>query len=76
MNTIHLAGVLALGTPLALGVARGTTGAVQAAAPEEDAIAPPPLFRAMQDQLDLKLNAQKIQVPVVVIDHVDHPSPN
>ena len=43
---------------------------------EDDANAPPPLFRAIQDQLDLKLNAQKIQVPVVMIDHVDHPSPN
>ena len=42
----------------------------------EDANAPPPLFRAIQDQLDLKLNAQKVQVPVVVIDHVAHPSPN
>jgi uncharacterized protein (TIGR03435 family) len=30
-------------------------------APEEDAKAPPSLFRAIQDQLDLKPNAQKIQ---------------
>jgi uncharacterized protein (TIGR03435 family) len=45
-------------------------------AAEEDANAPPPLFRAIQDQLDLKLSAQKVQVPLVVIDHVEHPSPN
>jgi hypothetical protein len=24
----------------------------------------------------MKLDAQKTQVPVLVIDHVDHPSPN
>ena len=38
--------------------------------------APPPLFTALPEQLGLKLEAQKTQVPVVVIDHVDHPSPN
>lgn len=37
---------------------------------------PPPLFTAIQEQLDLKLEAQKAQVPVLMIDHVDHPSPN
>jgi len=36
----------------------------------------PPLFTAIQEQLDLKLEAQKTQVPVVVIDHVERPSPN
>jgi uncharacterized protein (TIGR03435 family) len=38
--------------------------------------APPPLFTALQEQLDLKLEAQKTNVPVLVIDHIDHPSPN
>jgi uncharacterized protein (TIGR03435 family) len=42
----------------------------------DDASAAPPLFRATQEQLGLKLEARKAQVPVVVIDHVDHPSPN
>ena len=42
----------------------------------DDANAPPPLFTAIQEQLDLKLEAQRTQVPVLVIDHVDHPSPN
>ncbi|HEX4038405.1 MAG TPA: TIGR03435 family protein [Acidobacteriaceae bacterium] len=37
---------------------------------------PPPLFTAIREQLDLKLEAQKTQVPVLMIDHVDHPSPN
>ncbi|HTV14901.1 MAG TPA: TIGR03435 family protein [Acidobacteriaceae bacterium] len=42
----------------------------------DDANAAPPLFTAIQEQLDLKLEAQKTQVPVLVIDHIDHPSPN
>jgi uncharacterized protein (TIGR03435 family) len=44
--------------------------------PADDANAPPPLFTAIQEQLGLKLEAQKMDVPVMVIDHVDHPSPN
>jgi uncharacterized protein (TIGR03435 family) len=38
--------------------------------------APPPLFTAIQEQLDLKLEAQKTNVPVLIIDHVAPPSPN
>jgi uncharacterized protein (TIGR03435 family) len=37
---------------------------------------PPPLFTAIQEQLDMKLEAQKTQVPVMVVDQVDHASPN
>ena len=44
--------------------------------PADDANAPPPLFTAIQEQLGLKLEAEKMQVPVLVIDHVEHPSPN
>ena len=44
--------------------------------PADDANEPPPLFTAIQKQLGLKLEAQKADVPVLVIDHVDHPSPN
>ena len=44
--------------------------------PSDAADAAPPLFTAIQEQLDLKLEATKTQVPVLVIDHVDHPSPN
>jgi uncharacterized protein (TIGR03435 family) len=44
--------------------------------PSDAADAPPPLFTAIQEQLGMKLDAQKTQVPVLVIDHVDHPSPN
>lgn len=46
------------------------------AAPADDANAAPPLFTAIQEELGLKLEAQKADVPVLVIDHVDHPSPN
>jgi uncharacterized protein (TIGR03435 family) len=42
----------------------------------DDANAPPPLFTAIQEQLGLRLEAQKADVPVLVIDHVDHPSAN
>ncbi len=38
--------------------------------------APPPLFTAIQEQIGLKLEARKAQVPVLVIDHVEPPSPN
>jgi uncharacterized protein (TIGR03435 family) len=44
--------------------------------PADATDAPPPLFTAIQEQLDLKLEAQKTQVPVLAIDHIDHPSPN
>ena len=44
--------------------------------PTDDANAPPPLFTAIQKQLGLKLEAQKADVKVLVVDHVDHPSPN
>ncbi len=44
--------------------------------PTDAADAPPPLFTAIQEQIGLKLDAQKTQVDVMEIDHVDHPSPN
>jgi uncharacterized protein (TIGR03435 family) len=44
--------------------------------PADDANAWPPLFTAIQEQLGLKLETQKADVPVLVVDHVDHPSPN
>lgn len=36
----------------------------------------PSLFTAVQQQLGLRLKAEKTQVPVLVIDHVEKPSPN
>jgi uncharacterized protein (TIGR03435 family) len=44
--------------------------------PADDANPPPPLFTAIQEQLGLKLETQKADVPVLVVDHVAHPSPN
>ena len=36
----------------------------------------PPLFTAIQEQLGLKLEAEKVDAPVMLVDHVEHPSPN
>jgi uncharacterized protein (TIGR03435 family) len=36
----------------------------------------PSLFSAIQEQLGLKLESTKGRVPVLVIDHVEKPSPN
>ena len=38
--------------------------------------APPTLLTAIREQLGLKLSSEKTPVDVIVIDHVDHPSPN
>lgn len=61
-------------TPDETQFADGPWGSPKPAA--DDPNGPPPLFTAIQQQLDLKLEAQKTQVPVVVIDHVERPSPN
>jgi uncharacterized protein (TIGR03435 family) len=44
--------------------------------PSNAADAPPPFFTAIQEQIGLKLEAGKAPVPVLVIDHVEQPSPN
>ena len=44
--------------------------------PSDDPNAPPDLFTAIQQQLGLKLEAKKAQADVLVIDHVERPSPN
>jgi uncharacterized protein (TIGR03435 family) len=44
--------------------------------PTSDVPDAPDLFAAMQQQLGLKLSAEKTQVDVLVIDHVEKPSPN
>jgi uncharacterized protein (TIGR03435 family) len=41
-----------------------------------EAAAAPSLYEAMQEQLGLKLTAEKTQVDVIVIDHVEKPSAN
>jgi uncharacterized protein (TIGR03435 family) len=45
-------------------------------APPEEADAPPPLSKAIQEQLGLKLDVMKVPVDVMVIDHVEKPSEN
>jgi uncharacterized protein (TIGR03435 family) len=44
--------------------------------PMDAASAAPSLFDAVQEQLGLKLSAQKAQVDVIAIDHVEKPSAN
>ena len=55
--------------------APGTKEGSMAAAPETDATGES-LFTAIQEQLGLKLEAEKGKVDVIVIDHIDLPSPN
>ncbi len=52
---------------------RGVRAAPSAA---DNANGPPPLYTAIQEQLGLKLEPEKVDAPVMVIDHVEHPSPN
>jgi uncharacterized protein (TIGR03435 family) len=44
--------------------------------PTDAADAPPPLFTAIQEQVGLRLEAEKAQVGVLEIDHVERPSGN
>jgi uncharacterized protein (TIGR03435 family) len=48
----------------------------RAGAPVDDPSAPPGLFTAIQEQLGLKLDSTKSPVDVIVIDHVEKPSPD
>jgi uncharacterized protein (TIGR03435 family) len=45
-------------------------------APSDAADAAPGLFDAIQQQIGLKLSAEKAAVDVIAIDHVDKPSAN
>jgi uncharacterized protein (TIGR03435 family) len=49
---------------------------VKVPTPSDAADAPPPLFTAIQEQIGLKLDAGKAQVPVLVIDKAEKPSAN
>jgi bla regulator protein blaR1 len=51
-------------------------GGAAGAPPADNADAPPDIFTAMQQQLGLKLESTKALVDVMVIDHVEKPSPN
>jgi uncharacterized protein (TIGR03435 family) len=37
---------------------------------------PPPLDVAMQQKIGLRIEPTKAMVDVIMIDHVEHPSPN
>jgi len=51
-------------------------GQLKPPAADDPAASLPSLFTAMREQLGLQLEPDRTQVPVLVIDHVDHPSPN
>ncbi|MGD0478882.1 MAG: TIGR03435 family protein [Terracidiphilus sp.] len=59
------------GHPPRLPAAAGADGSAPA-----DVAAAPSLYEAMQEQLGLKLTAEKTAVDVIVTDHVEKPSPN
>jgi uncharacterized protein (TIGR03435 family) len=45
-------------------------------APAPDAVPGPSIFSALQEKLGLKLEAQKVPIEVIVIDHASRPSEN
>jgi uncharacterized protein (TIGR03435 family) len=54
---------------------RGTNGPMTPPA-GDNPNAPPGLYTAVQEQLGIKIEATRAPDDVIVIDHVDHPSPN
>ncbi len=56
--------------------ANSPSGANSSTGSNAEAASAPGLFDAIQQQLGLKLSAEKTDVDVIAIDHVDHPSPN
>ena len=53
-----------------------TSMGIRVPTPTDNPNAPPGLFTAIQEQLGLKLEPQKTQSEVLVIDHVERPSEN
>jgi uncharacterized protein (TIGR03435 family) len=60
--------------PQSPGASEGDAARVSASAVAPDVSAS--LFTAIQEQLGLKLEAQRGPIDVLVIDHVEEPSPN
>jgi len=71
-----LSGVFDFTLEFAPDLGPGSQPGAAASAPSSDTSAPPSIFTAIQEQLGLKLESQKGPVDVLVIDHVEEPSPN
>jgi uncharacterized protein (TIGR03435 family) len=71
-----LSGVFDFNLEFAPEVGPGSQPSATASTSASDASAPPSIFTALQEQLGLKLEAQKGPVDVLVIDHVEQPSEN
>jgi len=52
------------------------TAGATAPSPSDDPNAPPSLYTALQEQLGLKMRPGKVPDDIIVIDHVERPSPN
>lgn len=55
------------------GLARDVPGSEPTAAPDTAGLS---IFSALQEQLGLKLNSEKVMMPSLVIDHIEEPSDN
>lgn len=62
--------------PVEYGTSSAVAGVSQPAGSTTTEGGKPPLFTAIQEQLGLKLEPRKAPVEVLVIDHVEQPSPN
>jgi bla regulator protein BlaR1 len=62
--------------PVDYGTSSAVAGVSQPAGSTTTEGGKPPLFTAIQEQLGLKLEPRKAPVEVLVIDHVEQPSPN
>jgi bla regulator protein BlaR1 len=62
-------------TPETPSAAMGISASTASASPAPDANAPS-LFTALEEQLGLKLEAQKAPVSIIVINQIDHPTAN
>lgn len=52
----------------------GAQQAPNAGGPVADSDAPAPIFTALREQLGLKLDPTRAEVPVLIVDHIERPT--